>query len=131
MYNRYIPQPDGSFRRCRLPDKSRQETPPKTECAPPPKQEACPEASETCPPVPEACPPPCPPPKQDTCKARSGAQPRRQDKSGSIGGFFRQLLPRDLDTGDLMIILLLLLMAGDCQEDQNTALLTLALYLFM
>lgn len=30
-----------------------------------------------------------------------------------------------------MIILLLLLMAGDCQEDRNTALLTLAIYLFM
>ena len=43
----------------------------------------------------------------------------------------RQLLPKDLDTGDLMIILLLLLMAGDCAEDQNTALLTLVLYLFM
>ena len=30
-----------------------------------------------------------------------------------------------------MIILLLLLMAGDCQEDQNWAMLTLALYLFL
>jgi len=30
-----------------------------------------------------------------------------------------------------MIVLLLLLMAGDCTEDQNTALLTLALYFFM
>jgi len=29
------------------------------------------------------------------------------------------------------VILLLLLMAGDCEEDQNTALLTLALYLFI
>ena len=27
--------------------------------------------------------------------------------------------------------LLLLLMAGDCPEDQNTALLTLAIYLFL
>ena len=34
-------------------------------------------------------------------------------------------------TGDLMIVLLLLLMAGDCTEDRNTALLTLALYFFM
>ena len=29
------------------------------------------------------------------------------------------------------LILLLLLISGDCQEDQNTALLTLALYLFL
>jgi len=41
------------------------------------------------------------------------------------------LLPRDFDTSDLLIVLLLLLMSGDCQEDQNTALLTLVLYLFL
>ena len=40
-------------------------------------------------------------------------------------------LPKGLDTGDLLIIVLLLLMAGDCPEEQNTALLTLALYLFL
>ncbi len=43
----------------------------------------------------------------------------------------RQLLPKDFDTGDLLIVLLLLLMAGDCQENQNMALLTLAIYLFL
>ena len=43
----------------------------------------------------------------------------------------RSLLPKNLDTGDLVVILLLLLMAGDCKEEQNTALLTLALYLFL
>jgi hypothetical protein len=36
-----------------------------------------------------------------------------------------------LDTGDLLVIVLLLLMAGDCESEQNTALLTLALYLFL
>ena len=41
------------------------------------------------------------------------------------------MLPKDFDTEDLLVILLLLLMAGDCQEDQNSALLTLALYLFL
>ena len=48
-----------------------------------------------------------------------------------MGGFLRQLLPRDFDTGDLIIVLLLLLMAGDCEEDRNNALLTLALYFLM
>jgi hypothetical protein len=48
-----------------------------------------------------------------------------------VGSFLKRLLPKDFDTGDLMIVLLLLLMAGDCQDDQNTALLTLALYFFM
>ena len=48
-----------------------------------------------------------------------------------VAGFLRNLLPKEFDTGDLIVVLLLLLMAGDCQEDQNTALLTLALYFFM
>lgn len=46
-------------------------------------------------------------------------------------GFFKNLLPKDMETADLFIIILLLLMAGDCEEDKNTALLTLALYFFM
>ncbi len=52
-------------------------------------------------------------------------------QDASVTGFLRRLLPRDFDTGDLIVVLLLLLMAGDCCEDQNTALLTLALYVFM
>jgi hypothetical protein len=48
-----------------------------------------------------------------------------------VPDFLRQLLPRDFDTGDLIVVLLLLLLAGDCPEDRSTALLTLALYLFM
>ncbi len=45
--------------------------------------------------------------------------------------FLRQLLPKEFETEDLLIVLLLLLMSGDCQENQNTALLTLVLYLFL
>jgi hypothetical protein len=48
-----------------------------------------------------------------------------------VPGFLSQLLPKDFDTGDLIVVLLLLLLAGDCEEDSSTALLTLALYLFM
>ena len=48
-----------------------------------------------------------------------------------MGSFLRQLLPKDFDTSDLIVVLLLLLMAGDCPEDQNTALLTLAIYRFL
>lgn len=107
MYNRYIPQGDGSHRRRSIPD------PPKPQpSAPPPVT-----------PEPEYCPPPPPP------------QPRRQNcpsnqETGAFG-FLKDILPKDFDTGDLMILLLLLLMAGDCQEDQNWAWLTLALYLFL
>lgn len=113
MYNRYIPQPDGSFTRNRVPDPTRHR--PTQKPPAPPKQ-------DTCPPKPPE--PVCPPPKKEPC-----AQKPRQE--GSVGGFLRQLLPKDFDTGDLMVVLLLLLMAGDCEEDRNNALLTLALYFMM
>ena len=71
--------------------------------------------------IPPAPPPPIPHPSP------SPKPPQPQNPLG----FLRNLLPREFDTGDLIIVLLLLLMAGDCQEDQNTALLTLALYFFM
>ena len=92
MYNRYIQQQDGSYRKNRMPEQS----PPRPE---PPRQE-----------------PPPPPPSR-------GGQ--------SAEGFRRSLLPKNLDTGDLAVVLLLLLIAGDSREEQNTALLTLALYLFL
>ena len=102
MYNRYIPQNDGSYSRRQVPDH-----------APPPPKPVTPE--------PEAeCPPPPPPPRNCASRQELG-----------IGGFLRKILPGDFDTGDLMIVLLLLLMAGDCQEDQNWAVLTLVLYLFL
>lgn len=46
-------------------------------------------------------------------------------------GFLRRLLPRGFDTGDLMVVLLILLMAGDCEEERSNAILTLALYFFL
>ena len=63
------------------------------------------------------------PPKQEHCPP--------PPQHGSIMGFLRQLLPAGFDTGDLIVVLLLLLMAGDKPEDKNTALLTLALYCFL
>ena len=98
MYNRYIHQNDGSFRRRSVPDAPRPE---KIE-PPPPQQPAAPVIPSFSPPEPSGVP-----------------------------FFLRKLLPRDFDTGDLIVVLLLLLMAGDCKEEQNTALLTLALYFFM
>ena len=117
MYNRYIPQPDGSYRRDRVQDMrppQRTPTPP-----PPPKPKPCE--------VPEQ--PPCPPSKKTPPpRQMPNRQPPKQEPAGN---FFKQLLPRELDTADLLIILLLLLMAGDNEEDRSNALLTLALYFFM
>ena len=45
--------------------------------------------------------------------------------------FIRRLLPKGFDTGDLIVVLLMLLMAGDCEEERNNAMLTLAIYFFL
>ena len=130
LYNRYIPQPDGSYSRRRMPEQHK-----------PPAQ-----TQAQWRPEPPPCPPPEPQPAPCSQKQRPAGQyprrpqnhtPRQERKeysraqSGNVSDFLRQLLPKDFDTGDLLIVLLLLLMSGDCQEDQNSALLTLALYLFM
>lgn len=125
MYNRYVPQPDGSYRKNRVPEPRR---------ADPPARQHIPRQPPARQPVQEECPPPdrkdCAAPTEKECPQQPDRKqpPYRQD---SITGFFRQLLPKDLDTADLLIIILLLLMAGDCEEDRNNALLTLALYFFM
>lgn len=100
MYNRYIPQRDGSYQRHQAPDREQKAQKPQQHNPPPP--------------------PPTPPMQQP---ARNQAQP--------VGGFLRNLLPREFDTGDLIVVLLLLLMAGDCEQERDTALLTLALYFLL
>ena len=96
MYNRYIPQHDGSYQRRPIPEKKQQQ-PIQTQHIPPPPP---PQTAASLPPQP-------------------------------AGGFLRNLLPREFDTGDLIVVLLLLLMAGDCEQERNTALLTLALYFLL
>ena len=96
MYNRYVPQSDGSFQRNRIPDKS-PPPPPQTPPSPPP-------------------PPPSMPVVQN---------------SGGPFGFLKQILPNGFDFGDLAILFLLLLMAGDNKENRDNALLTMALYFIL
>lgn len=92
MYNRYVPQQDGTFQKNRISTADQPPVPPE------------PKVAVTQDPIRNTVP---------------------------AAGFLRQLIPQNLDTGDLMIILLLLLMAGDCQDNKNSWLLTLALYLFL
>lgn len=106
MYNRYIPQSDGSFRRNRISESGKNQQKPM-----PQSQRGNPTGNAPHTAVQQVR---NPPPKQQSAES-----------------FLKNLLPKGLDTGDLLIAVLLLLMAGDCQEDKNTALLTLALYLFM
>ena len=101
MYNRYIPQPDGSYRRNPMPEQKQSQPRQAPRSSPPP-------------PAPIQAPPIQHPPQSEP-----------------ILGFLRQLLPQGFDTGDLIIVLLLLLIAGDSQESRNHALLTLALYFIL
>lgn len=97
MYNRYVPQGDGSYRRHPVQDRTR--------------------------PRPVAPPTPCEPEAENPsrhCPPPMGA-----------GSFLKGLLPAGLDTEDLLIVVLLLLMSGEGREDRNLPLLTLALYLFL
>ena len=111
MYNRYVPQSDGSYRRSRMEEpKSKPPQPKPQPCDPPPPP----------PPCEPVCVPPLPPCREP-----------RPHQSQPLGGFLRQLLPPSFDTADLIIVLLLLLLAGDCEEDRTTAMLTLVLYLFL
>lgn len=141
MYNRYVPQADGSYRRSRVPEQKRQSPPQQAPAQPkPPTAAASESAAEPLSAVPEQ-PKALPCPKAPSTEAKKPTSSRKPTSSGqrepnhphgdSVGGFLRQLLPKDFDTGDLLVVLLLLLMAGDCAEDQNTALLTLALYFLM
>ena len=93
IYNRYIPQSDGTYRKNCIPEQHQNKRPPHP-----------------------VCPPPKPAPPEPPCPA---------------GGFLKNLIPQDFDTADLLVVLLLLLMSGSCEEDRNTALLTLALYFFL
>lgn len=118
MYNRYIPQNDGTYRRSRINEPS----------APPPKQPAPPPESESC----GREEPPCRQ-GQPCAHLRPPRPVPPKPKAPPIGlrAFFSQLIPADFDTEDLIVVLLLLLMAGECREDQNVPLLTLFLYLFL
>ena len=113
MYNRYIPQPDGSHRRRQMEEPRKPVPQPQK----PKRQE----------------PPPCPQPIPEPPKIPQKDPPHvtASHNGKGLGSFFRQLLPKELDTGDLLILLLLLLMAGDCEDDRSNALLTMALYFLM
>ena len=96
MYNRYIPQEDGSFRKSRLSE----------------PEDRAREFHQD------------PPDYQET-------PPYKAERNIPISSFFRDLLPKDLDIEDLIVILLLLLISGRQEDEGNQAMLTLGAYLFL
>ena len=128
MYNRYVPQADGSFRRSRIPEPAPERERPAA--PPPPVQEPVtresphsPNENYTPPRQHYSYPPRNPPPAQ--------RPPAYDNGAGSVGSFLKGLLPQNFDTEDLMVVLLLLLMSGNSGTDQNAALMTLVIYLFL
>lgn len=127
MYNRYVPQSDGSYCRTRIPD-----SPPRQPAVSQPRKNI--PASSECeePAVPNIKPVSPPRPKPSGCgRNNQRNHPQPNQSCGSVGSFLKQILPKNFETADLIVVLLLLLISADNAEDQNNALLTLALYLFM
>lgn len=114
MYNRYIPQSDGSFQRSQVrdggPDRAR------GNAAPQPRQSQA-----------QSSPPPPPPPVPQAPPPPHGYGPA---DAGNVGSFLKGLLPQSFDTEDMIIILLLLLF-GNSGKDHNATFLTLIIYMFL
>ena len=126
MYNRYVPQADGSFRRSRIPEPAPERERPAA--PPPPMQEPVTRES------PHSPNESCAPPRQHYSYPHvppARRPPAYDNGAGSVGSFLKGLLPQNFDTEDLMVVLLLLLMSGNSGTDQNAALMTWVIYLFL
>lgn len=107
MYNRYTPRQDGGYHRDRVPEASEpvrnHPQSPQQQNHNPPQHPAPPQQN---------CPAPCPMPS-------------------SASGFLSGLLPKNMDTGDLLMLLILLLLLHDGSESAPDPLLTIALFFLM
>lgn len=113
MYNRYTPRQDGGYRHDRVPEAPRQ-----NQADPQPQYRSDP---------PQACAPGVSAHLESgqRCHASSSFQP------GSATGFLSSLLLRNMDTGDLLMLLILLLLITDGSDDAPNPLLTIALFFLM
>ena len=103
MYNRYVPDAAGVYRQTTV--------------------ETVPDAPDTpqMPMQPPACPAPPPPPPPVPA-----AEPARR----SLSGLLERFLPRGMDMGDLLVLLILILLAVDGEEEDSlSVILTIAAFL--
>ena len=61
----------------------------------------------------------------------TGPLPPSREEPCSAVSFLQSLLPKNMDTGDLLMLLILLLLIQDGSEDAPTALLTIALFFLL
>ena len=102
MYNRYIPQADGSYLKTRLEE---------------PSGGVNTSVQEPSPPI-------------FLHQART-SPPSAAGAPVGIGQFFKNLVPGGLDTEDLIVILLLLLLSQNQGKGGKRAMMTLGAYLFL
>lgn len=105
MYNRYIRNDNGQYER--VPVQETGGSPP----PPPPSYE------EPAPPPPPPPPPPNNPP------------PKSEGKTGLLSGLLRRLRLEDIDTGDLLLLLILFLLFKDGEDEELLIALGLMLIL--
>lgn len=122
MYNYYTPQSDGSYHRSTRPDPARRPASPQMNIPVTPpvqqqSQQSAPNSSAYTAPA-QA--------HQNTVGPAASCE-----NSGGIFSFLRGLLPRKIDTADLMVIFLVLLMNREECSDGFSPLLTLALYFLL
>lgn len=118
MYSRYIPNDHGVYRRqtVQTPQPSAPLRPP----SPPPP--APPPNPQPPPPRPQPPPPKPQSPPQKPC---------REPPKRTLSELFSGLLPQNMDTGDLLVLLICLLILLDGEEDGTAVVLTLAIFLFL
>lgn len=120
MYNHYIPQSDGSYRRSSVPEHGKRQQ----------MSRPIPSIPRSPAPVASAPPEPVPPPAAPS--PAHTAPPAPAPEGGGIWSFLKGLLPRQIDTDDLLIILLIFLMNREEADSGGLSpMLTLALYFLL
>ena len=137
MYNHYIPQSDGSYRRNYVPENNTRRQPQRSSPAiqhqqtPPPKREEPKPEQESASPKQAVCPPQEPPSCSSQASASCPPYSPQPHQEHSPLAFLKKLLPKDLDSYDMIIIALLLLLSNDDCDEDIAPLLTIALYFLL
>ena len=120
MYNRYIPSPDGSFRREIVTDPpselQRIESPAAAEADYEQKFRTEQDRNDI--------------PTQDKCEPTNRHEQKEHPKPDN--GSIRRLIPAAIDTGDLLVLMILLLLLVDGDEDDTlSVILTIAAFILL
>ncbi|MBQ3355918.1 MAG: hypothetical protein IJG45_02215 [Oscillospiraceae bacterium] len=114
MYHRYMPTGNGQYRRQDIPDR-------KPVPSPPPVVSASSPPPPPAPPAPVPTPPPMPAPPPPIAPGSAAPLPIP---------FLEKLFP-GMDSGDLLLLLIMLLLLSEGTEDAVSAVMTLAIFLIL